>query len=92
MTFELFSTSFCGACAQTRASLDRVAGLVPAVRVAETDVAADPDRAEAAGIDATPTVIVRSATGEQVFRASGVPTVDQLLQAAVLAMDGAATR
>lgn len=86
-SFELFSTSFCGACRRTRAVLDRVAALVPAVTITEHDVARVPDLAEARGIEATPTVIVRDATGAEVLRASGVPTVDQLLVAAARALD-----
>ena len=85
--FELFSSSFCGACRQTRSVLDRAAQLVPTAVVREHDVAFDPDLAERARIDATPTVIVRSG-GIEVMRASGVPTIDQVLTAAARALDG----
>jgi hypothetical protein len=35
----------------------------------------------------TPTVIARSANGEEILRATGVPTVDQVLRAAVHVLD-----
>ena len=37
-------------------------------------------------IDATPTVIIRDSSGAEVFRATGVPTVPQVLTAAVRAL------
>ncbi len=52
----------------------------------EIDVAQDPDAAEALDIDHTPTVIIRDASGVEVFRATGVPTVPQVLTAAVKAL------
>ncbi len=80
--FELYSSSFCGACQQTRRVLDEVARLVPAARVVEHNVASEPDRAEKHGIDATPTVIVHDPRGDEVFRARGIPTIDQVLTVA----------
>ena len=47
---ELFSTSFCGACRQTRAVLDRAAALVPGATVVEHDLAFEPDLGESLGI------------------------------------------
>lgn len=92
MTFELYSTSFCGACRQTKAVLERAQTLVPGAAVREFDVAAAPDRAEAESIDATPTVIIRDAAGAEVLRASGVPSIDHVLVAAVRALDEQETR
>jgi thiol-disulfide isomerase/thioredoxin len=89
VTFELFSTSFCGACRQTKSVLDRAAQLVPGLTVSEHDVAFEPDRAERLGIEATPTVIVRDADGREVSRAAGVPTIDDVLFAAARALDAA---
>jgi thiol-disulfide isomerase/thioredoxin len=87
VTFELYSSSFCGACRQTRAVLDRAASLVAGATVREFDVAFAPDAAEAAAIETTPTVIVRGGDGREVSRAGGVPMIDQVLTAAVRALD-----
>lgn len=86
VVFELYSSSFCGACQQTRRVLDEVARLVPVASVVEHNVASEPDLAEEHGIDATPTVIVHDSTGAETFRASGVPTIDQVLTAAARAL------
>jgi thiol-disulfide isomerase/thioredoxin len=76
-----FSSSFCDPCIQTRAVLATVAELVPAARIAELDVARDTAEAEKAGIRSTPTVVVLDADHNEVFRAEGVPTVNQVLVA-----------
>jgi hypothetical protein len=85
--FELYTSSFCGACARTRAVVARALPLIPGARSSEHAIEAEPDRAESARITSTPTVVVRAASGEEVFRAAGVPTVDHLLRAAVQALD-----
>jgi protein-disulfide isomerase len=61
---------------------------LPDATVTEIDVARDPETAEALDIRFTPTVIIRDAAGVQVFRAEGVPTVPQVLTAAVKALPG----
>jgi thioredoxin 1 len=78
----LFTSAFCEPCMQTRAVLAEVARLLPQATITELDVVHDEREAEAAGIRSTPTVIVRNATGDDVFRAEGVPTVQQVLVAA----------
>lgn len=65
----------------TRAVLAQVGTLVPTARIAELDVARDADEAERAGIRLTPTVVVLADDGTEVFRAEGVPTVNQVLVA-----------
>jgi len=65
----------------TRGVLKDVAALVPAAKIAELDVVRDSAEAEKAGIRMTPTVVVTSADGTEVFRAEGVPTVNQVLVA-----------
>lgn len=85
--FELFSSAFCGACRQTRAVLDRAAGYIPGSEVVEHAIESAPDLAATAGIDATPTVIVRRPDGSEVFRASGVPTIHQVLTAGAHALE-----
>ena len=65
----------------TRKVLAEVHTLVPAARIAELDVVRDADEAERAGIRVTPTVVVLKEDGSEVFRAEGVPTVNQVLVA-----------
>lgn len=84
---ELYSTSFCGACRQTRALLDRAAALVPGAVVVEHDLALEPELGDANVITQSPTTIVRSTSGVEVLRAAGVPTVPQVLAAAARALD-----
>jgi len=86
--FELFSSAFCGACHGARSVLERAATLLPGAVVEEHDVAFEPDYSEAHDIESTPTVIVRTSDGRQVFRAEGVPTINQALTAAALALPG----
>jgi protein-disulfide isomerase len=64
----------------TRAVLDEVARLVPAAVIEEVDAVRHEDRAEAAGVRVTPTVVISGADGE-VFRAEGAPTLNQVLAA-----------
>ncbi|RNE59138.1 thioredoxin family protein [Cryobacterium tepidiphilum] len=86
MELTLFSSAFCEPCIQTRAVLAEAARLVPQATVRDMDVARYVDEAEAAGIRSTPTVLVRNADGEEVFRATGVPTLAQVLVAAAKAL------
>ena len=65
----------------TRKVLADVSVLVPSARIAELDVVRDSDEAERAGIRSTPTVVVLQDDGTEVFRAEGVPTVNQVLVA-----------
>lgn len=81
MKLLFFSSAFCDPCTQTRAVLQLVAEIVPAAVIAELDVAADVAEAERAGIRSTPTVIVLDADDVEVFRAEGVPTMNQVLVA-----------
>ncbi|OYN91165.1 thioredoxin domain-containing protein [Parenemella sanctibonifatiensis] len=82
MEFELYTSSFCGACRTTRRVLDDAVRLVPGATVTELPIESEPDRAEAADIRSTPTVILRDHQGQVRFRAIGVPTVPQVLTAA----------
>ncbi|MGW8481991.1 thioredoxin domain-containing protein [Microbacterium sp. NPDC055903] len=86
MELTLVTSAFCGACTRTRAVVADAARFLPDARITEIDVAQDPDAAEALDITHTPTVIIRDAAGAQVFRAEGVPTVPQVLAAAVMAL------
>lgn len=86
MELTLVTSAFCGACSRTRAVLADAVRFLPDATVTEIDVARDPDAAEALDIRFTPTVIIRDDGGVQVFRAEGVPTVPQVLTAAVRAL------
>jgi thiol-disulfide isomerase/thioredoxin len=80
LSVHLYSSSFCGACTQTRRVLDQVKPFVrDRVDFGESNVASSPEDAELAGIVATPTVVVRDDFGTELARASGVPTADQVL-------------
>jgi thiol-disulfide isomerase/thioredoxin len=80
LSVHLYSSSFCGACTQTRSVLEQVQPFVrDRVDFSESNVASSPDDAERANIVATPTVVVRDESGMELARASGVPTADQVL-------------
>jgi hypothetical protein len=82
----LYTSAFCEPCMQTRAVLAEAARLVPGIRVTERDVARASAQAEEDRIHVTPTVIVSTASGDEVFRAEGVPTLQQVLVAAAKAL------
>ncbi len=65
----------------TRTVLGEVSGLVPSAHLVELDVVRDAAEAQRAGIRSTPTVVVTKDDGAEVFRAEGVPTVNQVLVA-----------
>ncbi|MCU1513390.1 MAG: thioredoxin [Microbacteriaceae bacterium] len=65
----------------TRAVLDQASKLVPAARIAELDIVRHVDEAEKAGIRSTPTVIVLDDNSTEVFRAEGIPSLNQVLVA-----------
>ena len=76
-----FSSAFCDPCIHTRAVVEKVAQLVPAATIVELDVARDEKEAKRAGIVSTPTIVVIGADNTEVFRAQGVPTINQVLTA-----------
>ncbi len=87
LSVTLYSSSFCGACSSTRATLDQVAPLVgDRVEWREVNVADAPDESEARGIVATPTIVITDAAGVERMRASGVPTPTQVLTALASAL------
>jgi hypothetical protein len=86
MELLLVTSDFCLACARARSTLEEAVRLIPGARMTELSVVRSPDEAEALGIHVTPTVIVRKPSGEEVFRAGGVPTMSQVLAAAALAL------
>ncbi|MEV7609981.1 thioredoxin family protein [Microbacterium sp. NPDC089320] len=86
MELTLVTSAFCGACSRTRSVVADAVRYLPDATVTEIDVAWEPDAAEALDIRFTPTVIIRDDSGAEVFRAEGVPTVPQVLTAAVKAL------
>jgi protein-disulfide isomerase len=78
---ELFSSAFCGPRRTARTVVGQAVRLVPQARVDEVDVADETARAEAADVRSTPTILVRTDDGTEVFRAAGAPTLPQLLAA-----------
>jgi predicted DsbA family dithiol-disulfide isomerase len=78
---DFYTSAFCDPCIMTRAVVEDVRKLVPAAVVRELDVARDEEQAREDGIRSTPTIIVRSSDGTEVFRAAGIPTVNQVLVA-----------
>ena len=86
MQLEVFTSAFCEPCMQARAVIAQVPPLVPTARVTELDVVRDNAKAEQEGIRSTPTVIVRTDNGAEVFRAEGVPTLPQVLAALAKAL------
>lgn len=81
VNLDLYTSAFCGPCIMTRAVVEDVRRLVPQAVITEMDVAFHEDRAEAAQIRSTPTVVVRTNDGAEVYRAEGIPTVNQVLVA-----------
>jgi protein-disulfide isomerase len=65
----------------TRSVLSEAGRLVSAMNVVEHDVVRDETEAERLGIRSTPTVIVRNDSGAEVFRAEGIPSLNQMLVA-----------
>jgi protein-disulfide isomerase len=78
---DLFTSAFCEPCMITRSVLAEAGRLVPSMNLVERDVVRNEADAERLGIRSTPTVIVRDGTGAEVFRAEGVPTLNQVLVA-----------
>jgi len=81
VTLDYYSSKFCEPCIATRAVLEAAVKLVPAATIAEFDVVAHEARAERDRIRTTPTVVVLDRRGDEVFRAEGVPTLNQVLVA-----------
>jgi hypothetical protein len=65
----------------TRTVLAEAARLVPAMQLVEHDIVREEHDAERHSIRSTPTVIVSGADGGEIFRAEGVPSLNQVLVA-----------
>jgi hypothetical protein len=66
---------------KTREVMEQVSRVLPTAQIDERDVVRDITEAELEGIRSTPTTIVLTDSGSEVFRAEGVPTVNQVLVA-----------
>ncbi|MET0480418.1 MAG: thioredoxin family protein [Mycetocola sp.] len=86
MQLVLYTSSFCSPCAQARSVLADAARLLPQATVTERDVASENALAYDDEIRVTPTVIVLTDDGTEVFRATGAPTLNQVLTAAAQAL------
>ena len=86
MKVELYTSAFCGPCHAARAVVAEASARVPLLEVDEADVVARPDEAEARDVRSPPTIVVLDRAGSEVFRAAGVPRLDQLLGALALAV------
>ncbi len=80
-TLLQFSSAFCAPCRATRRVLDDVAGSTPGVAHIEVDAEHHLDVVRRLGILRTPTTIVLSSHGDEVTRATGAPTRQQVLAA-----------
>ena len=65
----------------TRSVLGEAGRLVGAMHLVEHDIVRDESEAEHQGIRSTPTVIISGADGMEVFRAEGIPSLNQVLVA-----------
>jgi protein-disulfide isomerase len=81
MQVDLYTSAFCEPCMMTRAVLAEADRLVPAMTLVEHDIVRDESAAVSLGIRSTPTVIISGADGAEVFRAEGIPSLNQVLAA-----------
>ena len=65
----------------TRKVLAEAGRLVSSMNLVEHDIVRNESEAERLGIRSTPTVIVSDASGAEVFRAEGIPSLNQVLVA-----------
>ncbi len=65
----------------TRAVLAEAGRLVSAMNLVEHDIVREETEARAQRIRSTPTVIISGADGTEVFRAEGIPSLNQVLVA-----------
>ena len=81
MTVDFFTSAFCEPCMITRSVLAEAGRLVTAMNLVEHDIVRDEDEAQRRSIRSTPTVLVSDSDGVEVFRAEGIPTLNQVLVA-----------
>ena len=84
---DFYTSTFCEPCMITRTVLAEAGRLVSAMHLVEHDIVHDEAEAERQRIRSTPTVIVSDAEGTEVFRAEGIPSLNQVLVALAKAAD-----
>jgi thiol-disulfide isomerase/thioredoxin len=87
MNVDFYTSTFCEPCMITRGVLAEAGRLVGAMNLVEHDIVRDERAAESQHIRSTPTVIVSTADGAEVFRAEGIPSLNQVLVALAKAAD-----
>ena len=80
-TLLQFSSAFCAPCRATRRVLEGVTGTTTGVAHIEVDAEHHLDVVRRLGILRTPTTLVLGAQGQEVTRATGAPTTQQVLAA-----------
>ncbi|PQZ96893.1 thiol reductase thioredoxin [Arthrobacter sp. MYb224] len=80
MKLELYTQPFCAPCVRTRQVVLRAAKLLPQLAVEEIDVVEQVSRGQEMGVASTP-VIRLLTNGEEKFRGTDTPTLQQLLAA-----------
>lgn len=81
VTLLQLSSPSCARCPQARAVLGELAETTPGVRLAQLDLAEHPELAGELKVRSTPTTLVLSPAGEELFRVAGVPRPAELLSA-----------
>jgi thiol-disulfide isomerase/thioredoxin len=84
---DFYTSTFCEPCMITRGVLAEAGRLVSTMNLVEHDIVRDESAAEAHHIRSTPTVIVSGRDGDEVFRAEGIPSLNQVLVALAKAAD-----
>lgn len=80
-TLLQFSSAFCAPCRATRRILEDVVSSEPGVRHLEIDAEHHLDLVRRLGILRTPTTLILDASGNEITRAAGAPTRQQVLAA-----------
>ncbi|HEY6424782.1 MAG TPA: thioredoxin family protein [Pseudonocardiaceae bacterium] len=81
VTLLQLTTPICARCPQAHVVLGELAAATPGIRHTELDLAAYPELAGNLGVRSTPTTLVISRSGHELFRVAGVPRRAELLHA-----------
>jgi glutaredoxin len=84
---DFYTSTFCEPCMITRSVLAEAGRLVSTMNLVEHDIVRDESEAERQRIRSTPTVVISDADGAEVFRAEGIPSLNQVLVALAKAAD-----
>ncbi len=80
-TLVQFSSVFCAPCRATRQVLGDVAGLLDGVTHVDLDAELHLSLVRELGIESTPTTLVLDGSGAEIWRATGVPSRQQVIAA-----------